>query len=59
MFCATGLFSHEYNTESLLFMMFWGVMVFGTGNLIFRNGMDFVDLPKLIPVSLPGKKLEA
>lgn len=55
MFCATGLFSHEYNTESLLFLMFWGAMVFGTGNYIFRNGLDYVDMPKLIQIALPAK----
>lgn len=57
MFCATALFSHEYNTESLLFMMFWGAMVFGTGTMIFRNGVDFVDQPKLIPLLVP-KEIE-
>ncbi|CRL04071.1 CLUMA_CG017184, isoform A [Clunio marinus] len=53
MFCATVLFSHEYNTESLLFLMFWGAMVFGTGSMILRNGRDFVDMPKLIILTVP------
>lgn len=53
MFCATVLFSHEYNTESLLFVMFWGAMVFGTGSMILRNGRDFVDMPKLIILTAP------
>ena len=58
MFCATALFSHEYNTESLLFLMFWGAMVFGTGSMILRNGRDFVDMPKLIILSVPKIELE-
>lgn len=53
MFCATVLFSHEYNTESLLFLMFWGAMVFGTGSMILRNGREFVDMPKLIILTAP------
>lgn len=53
MFCATALFSHEYNTESLLFLMFWGAMVFGTGSMILRNGREFVDMPKLIILTVP------
>lgn len=53
MFCATALFSHEYNTESLLFLMFWGAMVFGTGSMILRNGRDFVDMPKLNLLTVP------
>lgn len=48
MFCATALFSHEYNTESLLFLMFWGVMMIGTGTFILQNGKEFVDKPKLV-----------
>ncbi|KAL7028764.1 hypothetical protein ACKWTF_005985 [Chironomus riparius] len=53
MFFATALFSHEYNTESLLFLMFWGAMCFGTTSMIFRNGREFVDVPKLNILTLP------
>jgi hypothetical protein len=53
MFFATVLFSHEYNTVSLLCLMFWGAMVFGIGSMILRNGRDFVDIPKLIILQLP------
>jgi hypothetical protein len=58
MFFATALFSHEYNTESLLFLMFWGAMVFGTGSLILRNGREFVDVPKLV-LQLPPQTTKA
>lgn len=33
--------------------MFWGAMVFGTGSMILRNGRDFVDMPKLIILTVP------
>lgn len=57
MFFATALFSHEYNTESLLFLLFWGAMVFGTGSIILRNGREFVDVPKLVLQLPPQEKI--
>lgn len=33
-------------------------MVFGTGSMILRNGRDFVDMPKLIILSIPKIELE-
>lgn len=49
MFCASAIFSHEYNTENLLFLLFWGSMVATTSVGIIKYGKEFVDWPKLLP----------
>ncbi|XP_063701715.1 phosphatidylinositol-3-phosphatase SAC1 [Culicoides brevitarsis] len=49
MFFASSVLPHEYNTENLLFLLFWGSMVGVTGYGIIKNGIEFVDWPKLVP----------
>lgn len=49
MFFASSVLPHEYNTENLLFLLFWGSMVGVTGFGIFKHGIEFVDWPKLLP----------
>lgn len=49
MFFASAVFPNEYNTENLLFLMFWGAMIGVTAKGIFKYGIEFVDLPKLMP----------
>lgn len=47
MFVASAVFPSEYSTESLLYLLFWGSMVTGTGYTILRYGVEFVDKPRL------------
>lgn len=49
MFFTSAVLPQEYNTENLLFLMFWGVMIGVTVKGIFRFGTEFVDFPKLLP----------
>lgn len=49
MFFASTVYPQEYNTENLLFILFWGSMVGITGAGIFKYGVEFVDWPKLLP----------
>ncbi|XP_031625272.1 phosphatidylinositide phosphatase SAC1 [Contarinia nasturtii] len=49
MFCASVILPQEYNTENLLFMLFWSSMIGVTLKGIFRFGSEFVDFPKLLP----------
>lgn len=49
MFCASVILPQEYNTENLLFMLFWGSMIGITLKGILRFGSEFVDFPKLLP----------
>lgn len=49
MFFASTTFPQEYNTEQLLFIMFWGSMVGVTATGIIKYGTEFVDWPKLVP----------
>ncbi|KAM4706340.1 phosphatidylinositol-3-phosphatase SAC1 [Rhinophrynus dorsalis] len=35
-------------TETLAYMLFWGIASIGTGAIILYNGKDFVDAPKLV-----------
>lgn len=51
MFCASVILPQEYNTENLLFMLFWGSMIGITLKGILRFGTEFVDFPKLNPPS--------
>lgn len=50
MFFASVTLPHEYNTENLLYMLFWGSMIGATLKGIFRFGSEFVDFPKLVPI---------
>lgn len=47
MFVTCAVLPSEYSTESLLFLLFWGVMVGATAHTIFRHGTEFVDKPQL------------
>uniref|UniRef100_A0A7G3AHR1 Phosphatidylinositol-3-phosphatase SAC1 n=1 Tax=Lutzomyia longipalpis TaxID=7200 RepID=A0A7G3AHR1_LUTLO len=49
MFFASSVFPQEYNTENLLFLLFWGAMVGVSTAGIFKYGKEFVDWPKLLP----------
>lgn len=49
MFFASAILPQAYNTENMLFLMFWGAMVGVTGRGIFKYGVEFVDWPKLVP----------
>ncbi|CAD7090352.1 unnamed protein product [Hermetia illucens] len=49
MFFASAILPQEYNTENLLFLLFWGAMVGVTTAGIFRYGSEFVDWPRLRP----------
>lgn len=53
MFCASVILPQEYNTENLLFMLFWGSMIGVSLKGILRYGTEFVDFPKLIPPPKP------
>lgn len=55
MFLASVIFPHEYQTENLLFLLFWGAMVGVVTYGIFKFGTEFVDWPKLMP---PIKMIE-
>ncbi|KAL0277627.1 UNVERIFIED_CONTAM: hypothetical protein PYX00_004852 [Menopon gallinae] len=48
MFFANVITPSEYNTETLLYLLFWGSMVAGTLATIFNYGTEFVDYPKLL-----------
>lgn len=51
MFFASATFPQEYNTENLLFLLFWGTMIGATLKGIFQFGTEFVDFPKLLPLT--------
>lgn len=51
MFFASATLPHEYNTENMLYLLFWGAMVGVTAKGIFRYGNEFVDFPKLLPLN--------
>lgn len=48
MFFSSAVLPQVYNTENMLFLMFWGMAVGLTSRSIFRHGKDFVDWPKLV-----------
>lgn len=54
MFFASVILPQEYNTENLLFMLFWGSMIGTTLKGILRFGSEFVDFPKLVPPGSPS-----
>lgn len=47
MFVSSAVLPQEYNTENLLFMMFWGAVMSGTLRGIVIYGTEFVDSPQL------------
>lgn len=47
MFVACSILPSEYSTETLLFMLFWGSMIFVTTKTILRYGSEYVDKPRL------------
>ncbi|XP_031353606.1 phosphatidylinositide phosphatase SAC1-like [Photinus pyralis] len=47
MFVACAILPSEYSTDSLLFILFWGVMVTATLTTILNHGPEFVDQPRL------------
>lgn len=51
MFVSSALLPQEYNTENLLFMMFWGAVATGTIRGIITYGTEFVDTPRLCSVA--------
>ncbi|XP_062552264.1 phosphatidylinositol-3-phosphatase SAC1 [Armigeres subalbatus] len=59
MFFTSAVYPQEYNTESLLFILFWGSMVAVTGGGILKYGVEFVDWPKLVPAIRSSNKMEA
>lgn len=58
MFFTSAVYPQEYNTESLLFILFWGSMVGVTGAGILKYGVEFVDWPKLVPAVRSMGKME-
>uniref|UniRef100_A0A8C5QJK9 Phosphatidylinositol-3-phosphatase SAC1 n=1 Tax=Leptobrachium leishanense TaxID=445787 RepID=A0A8C5QJK9_9ANUR len=42
------LMAGETWTETLAYVLFWGIASIGTGAIILYNGKDFVDTPKLV-----------
>ncbi|XP_055383120.1 phosphatidylinositol-3-phosphatase SAC1 [Condylostylus longicornis] len=51
MFFASAIFPKEYKTENLLFLMFWGAMIGVSTTGIMKYGTEFVNWPKLQPLS--------
>lgn len=49
MFAASTVLPHEFGTENLLFLMFWGAMTGVSVAGIFKYNTEFVDWPKLLP----------
>ncbi|XP_049879957.1 phosphatidylinositol-3-phosphatase SAC1 isoform X2 [Pectinophora gossypiella] len=47
MFAASAIQPECYDTEALLFMLFWGATIGATIAFIFKHGKDFVDWPRL------------
>ncbi|XP_046803046.1 phosphatidylinositol-3-phosphatase SAC1-like [Lucilia cuprina] len=43
----TALVPSEFNTENLLFMLFWGALIGVSISGIFHYGLEFVDWPRL------------
>ncbi|EDW18103.1 uncharacterized protein Dmoj_GI13040, isoform B [Drosophila mojavensis] len=51
MFFATMTYPSEFNTENLLFMLFWGAMIAVSATGILHYGVEFVQWPQLFPVT--------
>lgn len=50
MFIFTMTYPAEFNTENLLFMLFWGAMLAVSATGILHYGVEFVQWPRLFPV---------
>lgn len=50
MFVSSAALPREYNTENMLFLLFWGTVVGITLRSIFKYGKEFVDLPMLVKI---------
>ncbi|KAG5899838.1 hypothetical protein JTB14_012309 [Gonioctena quinquepunctata] len=48
MFFASAIFPSEYSTENLLYLLFWGAMVYVSAHTILKYGVEFVDKPRLL-----------
>lgn len=48
MFITSATLPQEYNTENMLFLLFWGTVVGFTVHGVFKYGVEFVDAPKLV-----------
>ncbi|XP_017843031.1 phosphatidylinositide phosphatase SAC1 isoform X2 [Drosophila busckii] len=49
MFVITITYPAEFNTENLLFMLFWGAMIAVSATGILHYGVEFVQWPRLFP----------
>ncbi|KAH8415487.1 hypothetical protein KR222_000935 [Zaprionus bogoriensis] len=49
MFVITMSYPAEFNTENLLFMLFWGAMIAVSATGILHYGIEFVQWPRLFP----------
>ncbi|KAH8378820.1 hypothetical protein KR009_001636 [Drosophila setifemur] len=49
MFMITMTYPSEFNTENLLFMLFWGAMIAVSATGILHYGIEFVQWPRLFP----------
>ncbi|XP_068141812.1 phosphatidylinositol-3-phosphatase SAC1-like isoform X2 [Drosophila tropicalis] len=49
MFVITMTYPAEFNTENLLFMLFWGAMIAVSATGILHYGIEFVQWPRLFP----------
>ncbi|XP_037934666.1 phosphatidylinositol-3-phosphatase SAC1-like [Teleopsis dalmanni] len=49
MFFISAVFPAEFDTESLLFILFWGAMIGVSTSGILHYGIEFVDWPRLFP----------
>ncbi|XP_017104062.2 phosphatidylinositol-3-phosphatase SAC1 isoform X2 [Drosophila bipectinata] len=49
MFMVTMIYPAEFNTENLLFMLFWGAMIAVSATGILHYGIEFVQWPRLFP----------
>lgn len=49
MFMITMTYPAEFNTENLLFMLFWGAMIAVSATGILHYGIEFVQWPRLFP----------
>lgn len=50
MFIITMTYPAEFNTENLLFMLFWGAMIAVSATGILHYGIEFVQWPQLFPL---------
>lgn len=59
MFLSSAVLPEEYNTENLLFMMFWGAVAGCTIRGIFSYGTEFVNAPRLVVAQVKPRPNEA